>query len=132
MTLSTRLAIALATQVGAILFSLMSWTDPVNGGFAMALAMGLTAVSWLIGRVPFPRFTWVTATVSAAFLVVFWAVFLAELPADPAEQANYSPSDLIVSMAWAHRILAIVFVCAIVFYAVVQFTARRNAKTGDK
>lgn len=128
----SRITIALVTQIVAILFSLTTWTDPLEGGLAMVLAIGLSVVSWIIGRVTIPKFTWITAAASIAFLVLFWSLYIAELPADPASQDTYQPSETIWTLVSVYRVLSVVFICAIVFYAIAQFTARRALRAGDK
>lgn len=126
MSTNTRVTIALVLQSIAALFALTTWIDPLEGGLAMVIAVGLTAVSFLIGRVRIPAFTWITALAGIAFLVTFWALYISEIPTDPALQETFQPSDTIRTMVNFYLVVAVAFISSTVFYAVVQFTHRRK------
>lgn len=126
MSSRTRVTIAIVLQSIASLFSLTSWVDPLEGGLAMTLGIGFTAASFFVGRVPIPKFTWITALAGIAFLVVFWALYVSEIPANPAEQMTFQPSATIMSLLNFYMVVSIAFICSTIFYAVVQFTTRRT------
>ena len=129
---STRIALALAVQTVAVLFGLMSWTDPLEGGVAMTLSIGLTAVAFFVGRVPVPKLTWISALAGIAIMVVFWTLYIAEAPTDPSQVDSFQPSQTIFTLLWVYRVASIAYISGVVFYAVVQFTAMRASKvTGD-
>lgn len=132
MTTRTRILIGFIIQLVAVLFSLASWIDPLEGGLAMTLALGLTVLSFIIGRVRLPKFTWITALVGIAFLVGFWALYISEIPADPVAQGIFKPSNTIMTLLSVYTALAIAFICSTVFYAIQQFTEYRRVRTGDK
>ena len=95
MSSTVRISIALVVQVVAILFALMSWIDPLEGGAAMVLSSGLMAVVLLISRVKMPKLTWITIATGAATIVLFFVFYLAEVPPTVAEQATWKPSETI-------------------------------------
>jgi hypothetical protein len=129
---STRILVGFIMQLVAVLFSLASWIDPLEGGLAMFIGIGLTVASVIVSRVRIPKFTWITALVGIGFLVTFWALYIAEIPADPAQQMTFTPSDLIMSLLTVYTVLAVAFICSTVFYAIHLFTAMRASKTaGD-
>lgn len=133
MSSTVRISIALVVQVVAILFALMSWIDPLEGGAAMVLSSGLMAVVLLISRVKMPKLTWITIATGAATIVLFFVFYLAEVPPTVAEQATWKPSETIFNLIWVYRVAAVAFLSGVVFYAVVLFTARRSSKSaGDK
>lgn len=128
----TRLVFAIVIQAVASLFALMSWTDPLEGGLAMVLGILFTAVAYVVGRVRIPRFTWITAIVGVLFLVVFWALYISEVPTDSQAQATFQPSSTIMGLLSVYTVLAVAFIGSTVFYAVILFTTYRNRATGDK
>ncbi|MEY4396725.1 MAG: hypothetical protein RLZZ40_481 [Actinomycetota bacterium] len=132
MATSSRIFIAFVLQLVATLFALTSWTDPLEGGLAMVIAIILSGIGFAVGRVRLPKFTWISALGAFAFLALFWGLYISEIPVDPRAQFDYQPSDSIRALLSAHMYVAIVFVCAIIFYAIVEFTAYRASKTGDK
>jgi uncharacterized membrane protein HdeD (DUF308 family) len=129
---STRVTIALVLQVVAVLFSLMTWVDPLEGGVAMVMSIGWTAIAYLVGRIPLPKFTWITSLVGIAYLVAFWAIYIAEAPTEPSQVGTYEPSSLIMTLVWIWNVVAVAFIASSVLYAVVQFTSRRALRAaGD-
>ena len=129
---STRLTIALILQVVAVLFALMSWIDPLEGGVAMVMSIIWTAIAYFVGRVRLPKFTWITAIVGVVFLVAFWGLYLAETPADPSQLQTWMPSSAIMILLRVWQVFAVAFIASSVFYAVIQFTHRRNpSAAGD-
>ncbi len=128
MTKSTRILVGFILQLVAVLFALASWIDPLEGGLAMVIGIGLTVGSYFISRVRLPKFTWITALVGIAFLVAFWALYIAEIPTDPQQQMTFQPSDLIMSMVTVYTVISVAFICSTVFYAIQQFTTMRAAK----
>ena len=129
---TTRIQIAMVVQLVAVLFSLMTWTDPLEGGVAMALATGISGFAWIIGKVPLPKFTWISATVGIALMIAFWVFYISEIPADPTEATTFVPSSFLVTLLWIYRVAAVAFISGAVFYLVVQFTAlRAGGRSGD-
>ena len=129
---TTRIQIAMVVQLVAVMFSFMTWIDPLEGGVAMALATGISGFAWIIGRVPLPKFTWISATAGLALMVVFWVIYISEIPADPSEATTFVPSTFLLSLLWIYRVAAVAFISGAVFYLVVQFTALRAAgQPGD-
>lgn len=126
MSKPVRIYIALVLQIIAVLFALMSWIDPLEGGVAMTMSIGWSAIAFFVGRIPVPKFAWITAAACVVFLVVFWSIYLAEIPADTAQMGTYKPSSTILSLLWVYRVLAIAFISGSIFYAVFQFTERRK------
>ena len=123
---STRLTIALVLQVVAVLFSLMTWIDPLEGGVAMVMSIGWTAIAYFVGRVRIPKFTWITALVGVAFLIAFWGLYLADAPADPSQLQTWMPSSFIMILLRVWQVFAVAFIASSVFYLVLQFTYRRS------
>lgn len=129
---TTRIQIAMVIQLVAVMFSFMTWIDPLEGGVAMALATGISGFAWIIGRVPLPKFTWISATAGLALMVIFWVIYISEIPADPSEATTFVPSTFLLSLLWIYRVAAVAFISGAVFYLVVQFTALRAAgQPGD-
>lgn len=129
---TTRIQIAMVVQLVAVMFSFMTWIDPLEGGVAMALATGISGFAWIIGRVPLPKFTWISATAGLALMVIFWVIYISEIPADPSEATTFVPSTFLLSLLWIYRVAAVAFISGAVFYLVVQFTALRAAgQPGD-
>lgn len=130
---TTRIRIGLAVQIIAILFSLMSWTDPLEGGVAMVLAIGVQGFAFAIGRVGIPKLTWMSSAAGVALMIVFWVAYINEVPNDPTQVEAFQPSAAIMALLWAYRVASIAFISGAVFYAVIQFTALRGIKqAGDK
>lgn len=133
MSQPVRVTIAQVLQIVAVLFALMCWIDPLEGGVAMTMSIGWSAIAFFVGRIRVPKFAWITASAGIAFLVVFWGIYIAEAPSDPAQMGTYQPSSTILALLWVYRVLAIAFISASIFYAVFQFTERRKAlAAGDK
>lgn len=129
---TTRIQIAMVVQLVAILFSFMTWIDPLEGGVAMALATGISGFAWIIGRVPVPKFTWISATAGLGIMIAFWVIYISEIPADPTEVTEFVPSTFLLILLWVYRVAAVAFISGAVFYLVVQFTALRAGRTpGD-
>ena len=129
---TTRIRIAMVVQLVAILFSFMTWIDPLEGGVAMALATGISFFAWAIGRVPPPKFTWISAAAGLTIMIAFWVIYISEIPADPTEVTQFVPSAFLLSMLWVYRVAAVAFISGAFFYLVVQFTALRAGRTpGD-
>lgn len=124
----SRLSIGLVVQIVAILFALMSWTDPLEGGVAMTLATGITGFAFAIGRVRIPRLTWISALAGFVLMVVFWTLYIGEIPDDPTALESYEPSATIVTLLWVYRVASIAFLSGVVFYAVLIFSARRSLR----
>lgn len=121
----SRLSIGLAIQLVAILFSLMSWTDPLEGGVALTLATGITGLAYAVGRVRIPKLTWISSLAGLGIMVLFWVLYIAEIPEDPSQLESFQPSATIMTLLWVYRVASIAFISGVIFYAVLLFTARR-------
>ena len=122
-----RLAVAMIVQIIAVLFSLMGWIDPLEGGTAVFIVGLLTVTAWAIGRVTIPRLTWISITATLGLAVLIIALLLSQAPTDPSQlNGAVQVSAEIHALLWVYRAGSVAVIAGAVFNVITIGQARRS------
>jgi len=135
--LKARWVIGLVLVVFALPLLLLGLIDPLEGGIALIVGALLGLGSWLVSRVPVPRFTWISLAVSGGLgiLTLLAAVVLrdpASIDSATGEATATNPLATVpigVILLWLYRLSVIVTITGGVYYVVR--IARAVMEVGD-
>lgn len=124
-----RLTVALVVQILAGMFSLLGWVDALEGGLAVVIAALVTVAARLIGKVPVPRFTWISlvATIALSFTTIGLLLAAVDPSAVGDQFANNPLTPAIQTLSMIYRVGAVAVIAGTIFYAVKIIDARRRA-----
>jgi hypothetical protein len=123
----TRLLIAMFVQIIAVLFSLMGWIDPLEGGTAVFIVGLLTVVAWAIGRVRIPRLTWISIVSALGIAVLTIALWLSQAQIDPNQLSGATEVSFEVrALLWLYLAASVAVIAGAVFNVITIALARRS------
>lgn len=136
--MKTRRIIGLILVVLALPLVLFGLIDPLEGGIALIVGALLGLGSWLVSRVPVPKFTWISLAVSGGLgiLTLLAAVVLrdpASIDSATGEATATNPLATVpiaVMLLWLYRLSVLVTIAGGIYYLVKIARATAGADAG--
>lgn len=126
-----RLRIAVVLSIIGLALTVIALIDPLEGGLALLVAIGLAVAARALSRMPIPRLELVGLIAAVAVAVVTIAILLVtEAGAgagDPGEAANPLIGGAVLN--WVYRLTVAVAIAGAVQYAARLVRRLRGART---
>lgn len=121
-----RMIIAIVLAVVALPFIFLGLIDPLEGGIALLIAIGLGIAVRLLSRVPFPKLTWISMVTSVAIGVTVLALAIVPDPVVTDQGVGRGPTWVVmIALLWVYRVSVVVTIAGAVLYLVRLVRAMR-------
>lgn len=132
-----RLIASLILGIITLPFLILGLIDPLEGGIALIVALGLGAAVRLLSGVPVPRLAWISMLVTIGVGILALALAIAGMPAESMQEVGpeaTAPNPLSAGvriLVWVYRLgVLVVFIGAVVYLVRIAGALRRSAQPG--
>jgi hypothetical protein len=111
---------AIILSIVALPFIVLGLIDPLEGGIALLVAVGIGVVARVLSRVPFSRLTWIpmVTSIGIGVLVLVLAIVPSLFIERTGEVAANPVNAGVIALLWAYRVSVLVTLVGAVMYVV--------------
>lgn len=128
----TRRIVAIVLAFLALPLLVFGLIDPLEGGIALLIAIGVGVVVWALARVPLPKLLWIPLIATVALGAITLGIGILALPETAGPDTATNPALPVIVLVWLWRIGVLVVLAGAILYIVRLFRSLTEPRAQER